>query len=67
MERSTLTNKLVAGIAMLVIALFFLFPPVTVFDKTHAIGYAICHQLPDRTIHFGDTLCHYVPAVPEFT
>jgi uncharacterized membrane protein len=55
MERSTLTDKLVAGIAMLVIALFFLFPPVTVFDKTHAIGYAICHQLPDRTIHFGDT------------
>ena len=40
---------------MLVIAVFFLFPPVTLLGKTHLIGYAICHQIPDRTIHIGGT------------
>ncbi len=44
-------NRLLLVVSVLVIAVFFLFPPVTVLDKSHLIGYAICHQIPDRTIH----------------
>ncbi len=33
----------------LIIAGFLLAPPVSVLDKAHAVGYAICHQLPART------------------
>ncbi len=39
------------GLSLLIIAIILFFPPVTVFDKTHAIGYAICHQIPARTFH----------------
>lgn len=41
------------GASALVIIVFLFFPPVTLLDKTHAIGYAICHQLPARSFHFG--------------
>jgi uncharacterized membrane protein len=42
-------------ISLLIIAVFLFFPPVTVLDKTHAVGYAICHQIPARTIHIDGT------------
>jgi uncharacterized membrane protein len=48
-------NRLLLIVSILVIAIFFLFPPVTVLDKTHLIGYAICHQIPARTIHIDGT------------
>lgn len=38
------------AVSLLIIAVFLFSPPVTVFDKTHAIGYAVCHQLPGRTL-----------------
>ncbi len=38
-------------ISLIIILVFLFFPPVTVLDKTHAIGYAICHQIPARTFH----------------
>lgn len=41
--------------SLLIIAVFFFFPPVTVLDKTHAVGYAICHQIPSRTFHIDGT------------
>ncbi len=41
--------------SLLIIGVFLFSPPVTVFDKTHAIGYAICHQIPARTIHIDGT------------
>ncbi len=47
-------NRLLLAVSVLIIAGFFLFPPVTVLDKTHLVGYAICHQIPDRTIHIGE-------------
>jgi uncharacterized membrane protein len=53
MQRLSFNRSLPTIIAILIIATFFLFPPVTIFDKSYAIGYAICHQLPDRTFHFG--------------
>ena len=48
-------NRLLLAVSVLIIAGFFLFPPVTILDKTHLIGYAICHQIPDRTIHIDGT------------
>lgn len=43
--------SLLVGVSLLVIVGFALSPPVTVFSKTHAIGYAICHQIPSHTFH----------------
>jgi uncharacterized membrane protein len=47
------TNGLLLAVSLLVIAVYFLIPPVTVLDKAHLIGYGICHQIPARTIHIG--------------
>jgi uncharacterized membrane protein len=44
-------HRLMMITSLLIIAFFFFFPPVTVLNKTHAIGYAICHQIPSRTFH----------------
>jgi uncharacterized membrane protein len=44
-------NYLLLAVSLLIIAIFFLFPPVTVLNKTHLVGYAICHQIPARTFH----------------
>jgi uncharacterized membrane protein len=48
-------RRLLFAISALIIAVFFFSPPVTLLDKTHAIGYAICHQLPARTFHLNQT------------
>lgn len=48
-------NWLLLAISILIIAGFFLFPPVTILGKSHLIGYAICHQIPARTIHIDGT------------
>jgi len=42
-------------ISLIIIAVFLLFPPVTMLDKTHAVGYAICHQIPSHSIHIDGT------------
>jgi uncharacterized membrane protein len=55
MNRTPLRRKLLLTVAVLVIVSFFLFPPVTLLDKTGAIGYAVCHQAPDRTFHANGT------------
>jgi uncharacterized membrane protein len=44
------------AVSALVIAVFLFSPPVTLFDKTHAIGYAICHQIPDRSFQLDGQL-----------
>lgn len=48
-------HRLMLIIAIVIIAGFFLFPPVTILSKTDAVGYAICHQIPARTFHIHDT------------
>lgn len=40
-------------ISAVVIAIFLFSPPVTLLDKTHAIGYAVCHQIPARSFHLA--------------
>lgn len=49
--RFTKKRLFMLAISMLVIAVFLFSPPVTLLDKTHAIGYAICHQIPARSFH----------------
>jgi uncharacterized membrane protein len=44
----------VVGVSAFIIAVFIFWPPFDVLDKAHAIGYAICHQLPARTIHINN-------------
>jgi uncharacterized membrane protein len=39
------------AVSVLVMAVFFFSPPVTLLDKTQAIGYAVCHQIPVRSFH----------------
>ncbi len=48
-------NLLFLIASFLIIAVFFLFPPVTILGKTNMIGYAICHQIPERTFHIHGT------------
>jgi len=38
-------------VSLLVIATFLLSPPWTVLGKTKLVGYAICHQIPERSFH----------------
>jgi uncharacterized membrane protein len=46
---------LIILVSSLVFAVFFFSPPVTVLDKTRAIGYAICHQIPARSLYISGT------------
>ncbi len=46
---------LMMAVSILVLAGFFFFPPISILYKTHAIGYAICHQIPVRTFHINGT------------
>jgi len=40
-------------VAVAVIAVFAFSPPWSVLGKADAIGYAICHRIPDRSFHLG--------------
>lgn len=39
------------AVSLLVIVTFLLSPPWTVLGKTRLVGYAICHQIPERSFH----------------
>lgn len=55
MTRFTKTQLLMLAASGLIVAFFFFSPPVTLLDKTHAIGYAICHQIPARSFQIDGT------------
>jgi uncharacterized membrane protein len=42
---------IVLVVSLLVIVTFLLSPPWTVLGKTRLVGYAICHQIPERSFH----------------
>ncbi|MBE7471927.1 MAG: DUF2085 domain-containing protein [Anaerolineales bacterium] len=44
---------LMLTVSALVIAVFLFSPPLTLLDKTQAIGYAVCHQIPARSFHLA--------------
>ena len=41
------------GIVLLVIAVVLLTPPPSLLGKCDAVGYAICHRIPERSFHLG--------------
>ena len=47
-------QPILVGGSALIIAIFVFWPPITLLDKAQAIGYAICHQIPARTLHIDD-------------
>lgn len=59
MKEFSLTNlgvnrhHLMLAVSVLIIGVFLFLPPVTIFNKSHAVGYAICHQIPARTFVIG--------------
>lgn len=48
-------RRLWFAVSALIITVFFFAPPVTLLDKTNAIGYAVCHQIPSRTFFVDGT------------
>ncbi|MEW6231167.1 MAG: DUF2085 domain-containing protein [Chloroflexota bacterium] len=46
-------RRMLAGLLLIVLAVFLLLPPWSVLDKAHLIGYGICHQIPARSFHPG--------------
>lgn len=50
--------------SLLVIGTFLLSPPWTVLGKTRLVGYAICHQISDRSFHIAG---HQLPLCARCT
>lgn len=61
MQRSQESRKLgrpwlrlwATGIALLIIAVVLLAPPYSLLGKCDAVGYAICHRIPERSFHLA--------------
>ena len=51
-------------VALLVIGTFILSPPWTMLGKAHLVGYAICHQIPERSYHIDG---HQLPLCARCT
>lgn len=51
-------------VSLLVIVTFLLAPPWTVLGKTRLVGYAICHQIPERSFHIDG---HQLPLCARCT
>jgi uncharacterized membrane protein len=56
--------RLFLVVSLLVIGTFLLAPPWTVLGKTRLIGYAICHQIPERSFHISG---HQLPLCARCT
>ena len=44
---------LAVAVCALILAGYALYPPLALLEKADLIGYAICHQIPDRSLHLG--------------
>lgn len=51
-------------VSLLVIGTFLLSPPWTVLGKMRLVGYAICHQIPERSFHIAG---HQLPLCARCT
>ncbi len=51
-------------VSLLIIGTFLLSPPWTVLGKTRLVGYAICHQIPERSFHMAG---HQLPLCARCT
>ncbi len=50
----TWPGRVLIGGALVIISLFALLPPPGLWDKARFIGYALCHQLPERSFFFHE-------------
>jgi len=55
---------LLLAASMLIVVTFLLAPPWTILGKTRLVGYAICHQIPERSFHPGG---HQLPLCARCT
>jgi uncharacterized membrane protein len=46
-------SRVLTALGALVVLGLFLFPALAPLDKANLIGYAICHQIPDRSFHMA--------------
>src|SRR5512139_881977 len=53
-KRSLIPNILFIGIPAAIISLFIAATPPGLWDKARLIGYALCHQLPERSFFFHE-------------
>jgi uncharacterized membrane protein len=51
-------------VSLLIIGTFLLSPPWTILGKTRLVGYAICHQIPERSFHIAG---HQLPLCARCT
>jgi uncharacterized membrane protein len=56
--------RVLTALGALVVLGFFLFPPLAPLDKANLIGYAICHQIPERSFFLGG---HQLPLCARCT
>ena len=56
-ESRVILRRRLAGlllvISLLIIGTFWLSPPWTVLGKANLVGYALCHQIPERSLHIA--------------
>lgn len=57
-------TKLLLVVAVMIIGTLLLSPPWTVLGKTRLVGYAICHQIPERSFHIAG---HQLPLCARCT
>ncbi len=50
----TWSGRLLLGGALIIISLFVLLTPDGLWEKARLIGYALCHQLPERSFFFHE-------------
>lgn len=46
-------RRLAIAACVLIVLGYAFYPPLAPLEKADLIGYAICHQIPDRSFHFG--------------
>ena len=57
-------RRILTGIGALVVLALILVPPIAPLEKADLVGYAICHQIPDRSFYLED---HRLPLCARCT
>ena len=51
--RTRRTRHILIGVCVLIVVGYTLIPPLLPLDKVNLIGYSICHQIPERSLHLA--------------
>jgi uncharacterized membrane protein len=63
-SRGQRLSRVLTALGALAVLGLFLFPPLAPLDKANLVGYAICHQIPDRSFHLNG---HQLPLCARCT